>query len=112
MIIINAGSETVGGTYKDARKEAERLLLCMKEDGITDIELLSGCTENEGRFEFTYKHKVTGKTGVWDLTGLEHRYKEKGYAFAPRIHWNESSCSSPEWKDFLPVEYELTVRRS
>ena len=39
MLIINPGSEVVGGTYEDAEKEAKRLATCMKEDGITDIIL-------------------------------------------------------------------------
>ena len=113
MMIINPGSEVTGGTYKDAREEAERLLECMTgdRDGLTDIVLLDEYREDDGRFEFTYKHTITGKTGTWNITGLEQNYKEKGYIFHPRIYWNGSSCSNPEWTDFLTDEYELTVRK-
>jgi len=110
MFIINPGSETVGGTYESAKEEAERLLQCMFDNGITDVVLEDEYEEVEGRYRFTYKHTITGKTGEWDITGLEQNYKEKGYTFHPRIYWNGSSCSSPEWKDFLTDEYELTVR--
>lgn len=110
-IIINPGRSTVGGTYEDARKEAKRLLLCMEEDGITDITLLDEYEEHNGRFIFTYQHNVTKKTGTWDITGLEGNYKEKGFIFQPRIYWNGSSCANPTWEDFLTPEYELTVRK-
>ncbi len=111
MLIINPGSEVKGGTYEDARKEAERLLQCMKDNEITDVILLDDYTENDGMFLFTYQHTITKKTGTWEVSGLEHNYKEKGFIFSPRIYWNGSSCSSPEWKDFLTDEYELTVRK-
>jgi hypothetical protein len=111
MLIINPSSSIVGGTYEDARKEAERLLQCIKASGITDVELLDEYTYRNDYWTFTYRHKITGKTGTWELTGLEQNYKEKGFTFHPRIFWNGSSCSSPEWKDFLTPEYELTVRK-
>ena len=114
MLIINPGSEVVGGTYEDAEKEAKRLATCMKEDGITDIILFpptKKVANKDGRFIFTYKHRITEKTGTWDITGLEQNYKEKGFTFHPRIYWNGCSSSSPEWKDFLTDEYELTVRK-
>ena len=79
MLLINPGSEVVGGTFEDAKKEAARLLQCIKDDGITDVVLLADYREEEGRFQFTYKHTVTGKTGEWDITGLEHVTRQGGF---------------------------------
>lgn len=112
-MIINPGSKTIGGSYENARKEAERLLQNMLEDGITDIELLDDYGTVAGRFQFFYRHQKTGKTGEWDITGLEwdDTWKKLGFIFPPRMYWNGSSCSSPEWKDFLTEEYELAARK-
>ena len=113
-MIINPGSNTLGDTYENARKEAERLLANMLEEGITDIELLEEYrTDEQGRFTFTYRHRVTGKTGEWDITGLEwdNEWEKRGFMFPPRMYWNGSSVGNPEWKDFLTDEYELKVSK-
>ena len=112
MMIINPGSDVVGGKVEDAIKEAERLLQCIKDDGITGVGLLREYKKTEdGRYIFKYRHEITGRVGEWCVTGLEDNWRGRGFMFQPRIYWNGSSCSSPEWKDFLTGEYEITVRK-
>ena len=71
-LIINPGSrigEPGNGwtnTEATARAEAERWLTGMHADGMTDVELLDGSTEREGRWVFTFRHAVTGTVGTGD----------------------------------------------
>lgn len=106
-LIINPGSrigepgEGWTNTRETARGYAEHWLARMHGEGMTDVELLDGTTEREGRWVFTFRHAVTGATATLDIHGIDGvRAYEKRHLFAPRVYWNGSSCSNPELENF------------
>ena len=82
----------------------------MKKDGITDVELvLPGVYDGDGRWDFTFRHWLTGvekKLGMHGLTDQEL----KKYIFGARVCWDGGSSSTPELKDFLKPGYEICIR--
>ena len=106
-LIINPGSH-IGepgtgwtNTEATARAEAERWLAGIHADGMTDVELLDGATEREGRWVFTFRHQVTGTTVTLETHGIDDMAAyEKERIFSPRIYWNGSSTSNPELEHF------------
>ena len=106
-LIINPGSRigepSAGWTNTEAtaRGEAERWLPRIHADGMTDVELLDGSTEHEGRWVFSFRHKVTGTVVKLETHGIDGMAAyEKEHIFSPRIYWNESSTSNPELEHF------------
>jgi hypothetical protein len=106
-LLINPGSrigkpgEGWTNTYEEARAMARRWLAQMHEDGMTDVELLDGSTERDGRWVFTFRHSVTGTTVELETHGIDNiEAYERQHIFAPRIYWNGSSTSNPELEHF------------
>ena len=106
-IIINPGSrigepgEGWTNTYETARGYAEHWLAQMHGEGMTDVELLNGYAEHEGRWLFTFRHKITRVTATLEIHGIDNPAAyEKRHVFAPRVYWNGSSCSNPELENF------------
>lgn len=118
MLLINPGSE-IGteqrgwtNTFEGAEAEAERWLKSMHEDdGMVDVELVRRCsTPHEGRWTFTYRHKVTGVEVKLDTHGIDNldAYKDKN-GFHPRVYWNGSSTSKPSIDDFAAPGFRKLV---
>lgn len=115
-LIINAGSRidppgldsSWTNTYPAARAEAERWLVRMHGEGMTDVVLLDDVTKAGERWVFTYKHQVTGTTvtlkthGISDLDAY-HR----DFVFPPRIYWNGSSSDNPKLEDFAAPGFKV-----
>ena len=106
-IIINPGShigepgEGWTNTVEIARDTAEDWLTTMRATGMTDVELLDGETEREGRWVFTFRHAVTGTTVELDMHGIDNlQAYEDDHLFAPRVYWSGSSTSDPELEHF------------
>jgi hypothetical protein len=106
-VLINPGShigEPGNGwtnTEATARAEAERWLARIHADGMTDVELLDGATEREGRWEFGFRHKVTGTCVKLETHGIDNMAAyERERIFTPRVYWNGSSTSNPELEHF------------
>ena len=106
-LIINPGSrigepgEGWTNTYETARGYAEKWLAQMHGEGMTDVELLDGTEEREGRWVFTFRHKITQATATLEIHGIDNPAAyEKRHVFAPRTYWNGSSCSDPELENF------------
>ena len=112
-VLINPGSRISGpgegegwtNTYETARAYAEQWLAQMHGEGMTDVELLDGTTEREGRWVgrwvFTFRHPVTGKTVELETHGIDDTDAyERQHTFAPRIYWNGSSTANPQLEHF------------
>jgi len=106
-LIINPGSrigEPGNGwtnTAETAQAEAERWLAGIHADGMTDVELLDGSTEREGRWVFTFRHAVTGTAVTLETHGIDDTGAyQQDHVFPPRIYWNGSSTSNPELEHF------------
>lgn len=107
-LIINPGSrigETQQGwtnTEEKARAEAAKWLSNMHAEGMTDVELLDGCTDDgEGRWRFAFRHKVTGALVYLDTHGIDDMDAYLARCiFPPRVYWNGSSSSDPKLDDF------------
>lgn len=106
-ILINPGSR-IGGpgagwtnTRETARATAERWLARMHAEGMTDVELLDGSEERDGRWLFTFRHVITGATVTLETHGIDDvGAYEKQHLFAPRVYWDGSSCANPELENF------------
>ena len=106
-LIINPGShigepgEGWTNTCETARAEAGRWLARMHAEGMTDVVLLDGSEEREGRWLFTVRHAITRATATLETHGIDDvGAYEKQHLFAPRVYWNGSSCSNPELENF------------
>jgi hypothetical protein len=106
-LIINPGSrigEPGSGwtnTCEEARAEAGRWLDRMHADGMTDVELLDGSKEEEGRWVFSFRHAVTGIVVKLMTHGIDNvQAYEREHIFTPRVYWNDSSISEPELEHF------------
>lgn len=108
-IIISPGSRITtnmgngwSNTYDGAVKEAERWLQEMREDHITDVELvLPGRPGDPGRWVFGFRHTVTGVVVELETHGIDnYRAYEKEHIFGARVYWNGSSCSNPQIEDW------------
>lgn len=109
MTLINnpgsrIGTDQQGWTNTEARAivEAAKWLANAHADGLTDVELLDGCTpDGEGRWRFTFRHKVTGALVYLDTHGIDDTEAyERQHIFAPRVYWNGSSTADPKLDDF------------
>ena len=106
-MLINPGSR-IGepgtgwtNTEATAQAEAQRWLAGIHADGMTDVELLNGATEREGRWVFSFRHAVTGTVVKLETHGIDDiGAYEKEHIFSPRIYWNGSSTSNPELEHF------------
>lgn len=101
-------------TWEQALAVARDWLAKMVRDGFgADIELVTTePTEPEdGRWRFTYRHKVTGTTATLDTHGINDLDAyERQHLFAPKVYWNGSSCSDPELANFAAPGYVQTYR--
>lgn len=112
-LLINPGShigepgEGWTNTCETARAEAERWLAEMHESGMADVELLDGSTEREGRWTFTFRHKVTGTVVELETHGIDDvQAYERQHVFCPRIYWNGSSTANPKLEHFKAEGFE------
>jgi hypothetical protein len=106
-MIINPGShigepgEGWTNTVETARATAVYWLSTMRATGMTDVGLLDGETEREGRWVFTFRHAITGTTVELEIHGIDNvAAYEKKHIFAPRAYWNGSSTANPELEHF------------
>lgn len=106
-MLINPGSrigepgEGWTNTCETARGYAGQWLAQMHGEGMTGVELLDSSTERDGRWIFTFRHAVTGKTVELEIHGIDDTdaYKKR-HVFEPRIYWNGSSTSDPKLEHF------------
>ena len=115
MLIINPGSEISEGnkdkkwtnTHKQARVNAYGgFYKPMEKEGFIDIEVEDTKKENDGRWLFIFKHKITGVSVELQIDGIDDldEYKKENI-FTPRTYWNGSNCSDPDIKDFAKEGY-------
>lgn len=113
-LIINPGSKHRGGEPSVAKERAQGWLESMRDDGIVDVELLDAVREcDDGNWEFTFRHTVTGKECHLETHGFykyrEH-YTDHGFVFCPREYWNGSSIGDVKIEDFLIEGYRVAKR--
>lgn len=107
VLMVNPGSkvrESGKGwtnTVELARREALEWLSRIHADGMTDVELLDGETQSDGRWVFTFRHKITGTEVKLETHGVDDlkAYMKENLAF-PRVYWNGSSSADPEIQHF------------
>lgn len=113
-LLVNPGSGPVAesgegwtNTYAAARATAERWLAQIHADGMRDVDLAAGCLEREGRWRFSFTHRVTGVAVVLETHGVDDvRAYEKERVFAPRVYWRGSSTANPDLDDWAAPGYE------
>lgn len=108
-MIINPGSGEVPesgegwtNTYTEARREAQRWLVRMHKQGLTDVLIVKpdGVCK-EGRWRFGFQHTVTGVVVWLETPGIDDlKAYRKERIWDPRVYWKGSSCSDPELEDW------------
>ena len=114
-LLINPGSGPVAqgpgytNTYETARAEAERWLARIHADGMTDVTLADEHGLRDGRWQFTFRHRVTGVAVHLETHGIDDldAYGQ-AHIFPPRVYWHGSSTGTPCLEDwaapgFTPV---------
>ena len=113
MAIINPGFRIAAqgdgwtNTYEKARANAEQWLAKMQATGMTDVELLDDTEQRDQRWQFTFRHQVTGVTATLEIDGIDNldAYCERAI-FSPKVYWNGSSVGSPRLEDFAAEGFE------
>jgi hypothetical protein len=113
-LIINPGSQVGGSgegwtnTLPTAKNKAREWLQAMHDDGLVDVQLLDETEYSDGRWLFSFAHRVTGVIVKLEIDGIDDlvAYK-RDYLFPPRIYWNGSSCSNPKLEDWAAPGYAL-----
>jgi hypothetical protein len=74
----------------------------MHADGLTGVTLLDGGEDRgDGRWEFSFRHEVTGVSVCLETHGIDNLDAyQRQHLFTPRIYWNGSSCANTELEDF------------
>ncbi|WP_067671748.1 hypothetical protein [Nocardia miyunensis] len=124
MTIINAGSHIAptqpdeGWTNtreKAAQYAREWFWDQITRDGFTDIEFVDTGREDEGRWVFEVRHKITGVVVEIEQHGIDNldAYRKR-HLFTPRVYWNGSSSANPRLEDFAADGFEpvMTYRRT
>lgn len=116
-MLINPGSHIAPdataswtNTYERAQQEAAKWLKSMHEDdGMTDVELVHSDPErHEGRWTFTFRHKVTGVEAKLETHGIDNMDAyTKQSIFTPRIYWKGSSTGDPQIEDFAAPGFRV-----
>lgn len=113
-VLINPGSQ-IGGdpqgwsnTAEQARKLANEWLDRMRVEGFVDIELTDDGVEVVGRWQFVFRHTVTGAEVVLETHGIDNMDAYlKQHTFPPRVYWNGSSCAEPDLDDFAADGFSM-----
>lgn len=107
-MIINAGSENKGGTFKQALINAKEWESLIKKE-YPEVEMTTNedrCSDGDWSFKFT--HKVTGKCVELQIHGFTKEECE-GFTFHPRVYWNGSSTADPKVEDWLTDNYTYRI---
>jgi hypothetical protein len=120
MLIINPGANLLDAatatgwtnTYTTARAAADTWLDQMRKEGVADVDLVGADeTEREGRWTFTFRHRVTGVEVEMETHGIDDLDAyQRQYVFAPRVYWRGCSSSTPGLSDFAAPGYVMTFR--
>jgi hypothetical protein len=109
VILINPGSENNGGTIDESLVIANEFLEIIHNEGLLEVELLPDAKVfPHGRWEYTFRHSVTGKTATLDTHGFTVD-EMSAFTFSPRTYWNGSSTSCPVISDFITDEFSYRV---
>lgn len=75
---------------------------------MTDVELLDHSVDDgEGRWRFTFRHRVTGVLVYLDTHGIDQvDAYERQHVFPPRVYWNGSSTGEPKLDDFVAPGFD------
>jgi hypothetical protein len=91
-----------------ARVAAHRIIGGPRE-GLLEVELLPDAKVfPHGRWEYTFRHSVTGKTAKLDTHGFTVD-EMRAFTFSPRTYWNGSSTSFPAISDFKTDEFNYRI---
>lgn len=112
-MLINAGSENKGGTFKQAKINALDWLKIVHEEGFLEVEMSFVKQHKDGDFQFDFKHNVTQKVVSLQIHGFTKKECKK-FTFHPRVYWNGSSTADPKIEDWLTdgFNYRIEYYRS
>lgn len=107
-IIINAGSENKGGTFKQAEINAKEWLENIHSEGFLEVEIEFVEQYENGYFLFNFTHKVTNKVATLKIHGFTKEQCQE-FRFHPRVYWNGSSTADPKIEDWLTDGFKYRV---
>jgi hypothetical protein len=108
MIIINAGSEYRGGTFEQAKVNAEKWLKNIHIEGFLEVEMSFVKQYEDGNFLFNFIHGVTKKIATLETHGFTE--EELKFRFHPRVYWNGSSTADPKIEDWLEEGFDYKIQ--
>lgn len=116
MILINPGSgdipdKGVGWTNtleQSAIHCKNWFVKPMRKEGLVDIRVkLESKDSVDGRWTYTFTHKITGISLELDIHGIDNlEAYQKENIFSPRVYWNGSSDATPILEDFSKDGFE------
>lgn len=107
-IILNPGSENIGGTFAQAEINAKRWLASIHRQGFKEVEMSFEGQHPTGNFGFLFTHKITKKTAYLLIHGFTDE-EIKSFLFQPREYWQGSSTAEPKAEDWLADGFEYRV---
>jgi hypothetical protein len=79
----------------------------MRADGLVDVEIRDEAKTRDGRWVFTFVHRVTGVSVELETHGVDNMKAYKAeHIFPPRIYWNGSSSANPKLDDWSAPGFE------
>lgn len=108
-MIINAGSENKGGTFKQAQINAQEWLELIHDDGFPEVEMKYIKRYDDGDWLFYFIHPVTNKVATLEIHGFTEEECNQ-FMFHPRVYWNGSSTANPRIEDWLEEGFKFKVQ--
>lgn len=108
---MRIGIENKGGTFEQAKINAEGWLKSIHEEGFIDVEMTFKEQYGEGGnllFLFEFTHSVTQKVATLEIHGFTEEQCQK-FVLHPRVYWNGSSTANPKIEDWLSDEFAFKI---
>lgn len=111
MLLFSPGSHVEGGTEAQARANALRWFANMRENGITDPQIVldeQPRALHDGRWTFVFRHCGTGVQCELQVHGLTLDECD-ALLFWPRTYWRGCSSAEPSPLDWMAPGYVLAI---
>ena len=107
IIMFNAGSENIGGTFEQAKNNAKMWLKSIHNDGFKEV-VMSFDKVEDGNYIFNFTHLVTGVKSYLRIHGFTNEEYQQ-FKYPPRTYWNGCSVSEPCAEDWLTNDFNYKV---
>jgi len=118
VMLINPGSGRLQSStaWDNTEEQALKYVMDwfvrpMKDEGFIDLELINlHKQDDDGRWRFQVRHKITGKTVDIECHGINdlEAYQAENI-FMPRVYWNGGSSSNPSIEDFAAKGFRPVI---